>query len=81
MNGSTTPVTWTVDASNVAGQCQSLDTDPWYAIPAAPTKVAKTTAAGAAGQVDLVFGVRLANTTPPGTYQAAITVEALAPDA
>ena len=74
-----TTAAWTVDAANVAGRCQSLDTDPWYAVPATPTKIASTLTPGGLGRADLVWGFRTGSAQAPGTYRATVVFEALAP--
>jgi hypothetical protein len=76
--GATTTADWTKETAN--GTCDAVDTDPWYAIPTAPVKIAHTTTAGQAGQVDLVWGVRAGLNLAPGTYAATVTFEALAPN-
>jgi photosystem II stability/assembly factor-like uncharacterized protein len=67
---------WTVDGN---GNCTASDTDPWRAIPTAPSKVAQTSSAGQSGRVDVVWGVQIATNQAPGTYRASVLVEALAP--
>ncbi|MCW2926245.1 MAG: hypothetical protein JWM86_213 [Thermoleophilia bacterium] len=68
---------WTVDATNVAGTCQALDTDPWRPVPTTPSVVAHTTVNSAAGSVDFVWGFRPAANTPPGRYRAGVLVEVI----
>ena len=78
IGATTTAGAVTVDGN---GTCTASDTDPWNPVTTAPVKFAKTTAAGAVGRADFVWGVRPGSGQAPGTYRATITVEALAPDA
>jgi hypothetical protein len=78
--GASTVADWTLDAANVAGQCQALDTDPWQAIPTAPVKVAHTAVAGNTGSVSIVFGMRPASNQPAASYSATVVFEALSPN-
>ncbi|MCW2923270.1 MAG: hypothetical protein JWM98_674 [Thermoleophilia bacterium] len=71
---------WTVDAANVAGTCEQLDTDAWQALPATSSKVGHLATPGL-GSVDLVWGFRATATQAPGRYEAGVSFEALAPDA
>jgi photosystem II stability/assembly factor-like uncharacterized protein len=77
IGGTTSVGTMTVDPS---GTCSPADADPWYAVPTAATKLAKTTTAGALGQADVVWGARTKSAQAPGTYTATVVFEALAPD-
>jgi photosystem II stability/assembly factor-like uncharacterized protein len=79
LGGSAAADAWTVDTFNVSGQCQTLDTDPWNAIPTTATKIAHTTGAGQSGSVNLIYGIRTPSSTTPGSYTAAIAYEAVAP--
>lgn len=76
--GAQTSAVWSTDAG---GKCTASDSDPWNAVPALATKVANTTAAGATGSVDLVWGVRTASDQAKGSYSAMVVFEALAPNA
>jgi photosystem II stability/assembly factor-like uncharacterized protein len=76
--GASTTADWTKETAN--GTCDATDADPWHAIPTSPVKIAHTTTAGQAGQVDLVWGVRAGQNLASGTYAATITFEALAPN-
>lgn len=83
VNVATTTVngpTWQRDTAGTSGQCEMNDADPWYAIPAAMSKVAYATTPGQTGRADFVFGVRMASSQAPGTYSATIVFEALAPN-
>ena len=68
---------WVVDG----GTCTGSDTDPWRALPAAPTKIAGVPITGNTGQVELVFGARFPTTQAPGRYSAGVVFEAVAPNA
>lgn len=68
--------TWQRDTSGASGQCESEDTDPWFAVPAAPSKVAT---AVANGRADFVFGFRAGSSTRAGTYAATVVFEVVAP--
>lgn len=71
---------WTVDATNVAGTCEALDSDPWRAVPATTaTGLAAQTTTSGTGSVDLVWGFRAKADQAPGTYEAGIVFEAIAP--
>ena len=66
---------------STTGACTTADTTPWRAVPdqsAAATKVATTTATNS-GTVNLRFGSRVALAQSPGTYEARITFDVLAP--
>lgn len=69
---------WTRDTMNVSGQCETKVTDPWRAVPAIATQAAHTAALGT-GNVDLVWGFRPAANQRPGTYEAGVAFEAIAP--
>jgi photosystem II stability/assembly factor-like uncharacterized protein len=71
---------WTKDVANTSGTCETLDTDPWAAIPTSITKLASTSGAGVTGQVDVVWGARFKGSQTPGDYSAAVVFEALAPN-
>lgn len=71
---------WTVDAANVAGTCEALDSDPWRAVPATTgTGLAAHTTAAGNGTVDLVWGFRAKADQAPGSYEAGVVFEAIAP--
>jgi photosystem II stability/assembly factor-like uncharacterized protein len=76
--GAGTSAVWTPDTSGVSGQCEAADTDPWRALPTAPSKVA-TAPQGTTGRANFVFGFRPASAQAPGSYYASVTFEALAP--
>ncbi|MCW2961217.1 MAG: hypothetical protein JWM90_1604 [Thermoleophilia bacterium] len=76
VGGSATAGTWIEDLS---GLCDSADSDSWYAVPLAKTKVAQLAASGT-GSVDIVWGLRAAAGTAPSTYGAGIVIEAVAPN-
>jgi photosystem II stability/assembly factor-like uncharacterized protein len=80
VNASTTAnAPFTLDTFNTSGQCQTLDSDPWEAIPGTVTKAAYTTVAGNTGRADFVFGFRPSNSQLPGNYTANVVFEAVAP--
>ncbi|MCW2920135.1 MAG: hypothetical protein JWL76_9 [Thermoleophilia bacterium] len=76
--GGTTTQVWAPDTTGISGTCETNDADTWRAIPNTATKIAQT-AVGAAGRVDLVWGMRAATGQSPGRYFAPVTFEALAP--
>lgn len=79
---STTSATavWTPDTTGTAGRCEPNDGDPWRAVPASSSSVART-APGVTGTVELVWGLRPGATTPAGRYAAGVSVEVIAPAA
>lgn len=68
---------WTVDATNLSGTCEALDTDPWRAVTTTSSLAAHTASIGASGTADLVWGMRSAASSPAGTYRAKVLVEVL----
>jgi hypothetical protein len=79
VGGAATEAAWTEDASGIPGQCEAADTDPWYAVPIAPTKVAQMVGPGT-GSVDLVWGFRPSSSQSSGIFTAGIVIEAIAPN-
>jgi photosystem II stability/assembly factor-like uncharacterized protein len=75
----TTNAVWNVDDGGTPGLCQMDDDDDWYAVPAAPTKIATTDTAGEVGRVDLVWGMRSRQNQPAGMYASTVVFEAIAP--
>ncbi len=73
-------------ATNVwtmTGACTTADVTPWRAVPDqgdSSTKAATTTS-GNTGTANFFFGTRSALTLPPGTYEARITFDVVAPAA
>jgi photosystem II stability/assembly factor-like uncharacterized protein len=78
--GATTVPVWAADTTGVSGTCQANDVDTWRTVPSAPTKIASANTSQQ-GRIDLVWGMRSASNQPPGRYLAAVTFEALAPNA
>ncbi|MBC7644766.1 MAG: hypothetical protein H7123_06545 [Thermoleophilia bacterium] len=80
LTGANTSADFVEDITNSPQNCQANDTDPWNPVPAAATKIAHTTVAGASGTVKLVYGFRTSATQAMGAYQSTIIYEALAPN-
>lgn len=68
--------TWLVDAD---ATCGPADTDPWNAIPATQTTIARTSAVGGVAVANLRFGMRAATSQQSGSYVAPITFQVVAP--
>ena len=69
---------WSEDTFNTSGQCETLDSDPWQAVPAVASLVGHTAGSGT-GTVDLVWGLRPEATQQKGVYEAGVSFDALAP--
>ena len=61
------------------GACDTADATEFHAIPTSPLTIARTGLAGDLGRADLYWGLRIGNTTLPGSYVAHVRFEVVAP--
>jgi len=69
---------------SATGACGTADTDPWQAVPATGSQIAKVAATTVSGVTDaaasLRFGTRITSTNRPGSYTAPIVIDVVAPN-